>query len=249
MKKVNFHAIVALMLISATAFTTTSCIRLRNKTEQAGANLGKVITKNYDLSDFNKLDLSGVGNVHITQGNTYSVKVSAQEKLFDAIDISKKGKELVVDLPNNQENTGRSFSSKFDFKRENLNVYITMPDITDIDQSGVVNVEIAKPIKVDKLTLYVSGVGNTRINGLTANDFSADISGVGSVSVQQLTAKTSSFDVSGVGNVTVEYNHSGYSEVETSGVGSVTLSGTLRKLQANKSNITSKISNNTQIIK
>lgn len=249
MKKYNFYALVALMFISITTFATTSCIRLRNKNGLSDGNLGKVVTKSYNLSDFNEIDLDGIGNIHIAQGKAYSVKVSAPEGAFKHINLERDGHTLSFYLDERGGTKSFSFGAKSGKQLDNVDVYITLPDLKSIDQSGVVNVEIAQPMKVDELSLDVSGVGNTKINGLIANKFTADISGVGNVLVKQLTAKASSFDVSGVGSVNVEYHNSGNSKVEASGVGSVKLSGTLRELDVNNDNIASKVSNNTQLIK
>lgn len=249
MKKFNLFAASALMLVATTLVGTTSCIRLRNNIESGDEGSSTVTTKTYNLSGFDELDLSGVGTVFVTQGNTFSVKVSAREKDFKHIKLKTDGNELSFSTGNLEDGKAFSFGKNSGNNMGNVKVYVTMPTLKSIDQSGVVNLNIERPIKTDRLALDVSGVGNTSINGLIANRFSADVSGVGNVSIKQLTAKESEFDVSGVGNVNVEYNHSGVSKVEVSGVGSVKLSGTLRNLQTNGGDITSRISNTTQIIK
>ena len=81
---------------------------------------GNLITNEEIIADFTSVDAGNGFNVEISQSNSYSVLVTADDNIMDHIAVSKSGDTLKVGV-----NWGVSFDSV------TLKVKITMPKFTD----------------------------------------------------------------------------------------------------------------------
>jgi cell division septal protein FtsQ len=54
-------------------------------------------TETFELSDFSQVEVSSAFQVTITESETYSIKVTAGEKIFDRIQVSKTGETLKIE--------------------------------------------------------------------------------------------------------------------------------------------------------
>ena len=53
-------------------------------------------TNGFDITEFNKVHISGIFDVEITQSDTYKVNVDANHKFFKNLDVSKEGDTLRI---------------------------------------------------------------------------------------------------------------------------------------------------------
>ena len=66
------------LILTAIAFATTACA-------QNVSGNGDVVEENRPVEPFSSIDIGGVLNVYLTQGDTESVTVEADENLLDLI--------------------------------------------------------------------------------------------------------------------------------------------------------------------
>ena len=192
---------------------------------------GDITTEQRAVASFNRIDVSGVFTVYLSQGDVESVEVEIDSNLQQYVIVKNKGDKLVVDIKH-----GINFH-----KTTKNNVYITLKDINQIDIEGVCTVKTRTALKFDQLKvdasgvsnstleLYCnrievvfSGVGNIELSG-KAIDFVIRKSGVGSVKATNLNAENVSIKNSGVGSA--EIYASKELTIVNSGVGSITYSG------------------------
>jgi len=89
-----------------------------------GVGSGNLVTKEMSFSDFTAVE-AGMGfTVVITQSSSYSVSITADENLFDSIQVSKSGETL---------NLGTKLGN---YKWSTLRAEITMPDLYELQLSG-----------------------------------------------------------------------------------------------------------------
>ena len=86
---------------------------------------GDLVTNQESITDFNAVDVSSGFNVEISESNSYSVRVTADDNVMEYVEIRKSGDTLVVGL-----RWGYSFRSV------TLNAEITMPELHSLELSG-----------------------------------------------------------------------------------------------------------------
>ena len=66
---------------------------------------GNVVTRNYDMTGFNGISTSLSATVNFNIADNYSCTVSADENLFDCLDIKVKDNELLMGKRKEEKNT------------------------------------------------------------------------------------------------------------------------------------------------
>jgi hypothetical protein len=137
---------------------------------------------------FDKVKSSGDFQVHITKGNEFEVVINAEENLLHYIETSVSGNTLLVDIPglHNVRN------------RLPMNVYITVPALTSVKQSGSGNIT-TDYFSTEKMELFISGSGSIS-TAVDANIVDAAISGSGWMKIAG-DANQSNLSISGSGNI------------------------------------------------
>lgn len=156
---------------------------------------GKIITKNYDYKNFDKLTLEDLnGKIEVEIGKTWSIIVSIDDNLEKLLRFSENvaENELKIQLEGNQNN-------KMYLEDTNLKIKITMPETSVIRNKGNSDL-IVKNILGRYFRLENSGNGVSKITG------SIDIldmikQGNGDVDAGNLIAKKATLKSIGNGNI------------------------------------------------
>ena len=174
-------------------------------------SLGTVVSEERELADFSAISLSGVANINLTQGSPQQVTVVTHEELIDAIETTVSNDQLAIEM---------EFCSNEDI--DQLDINITIPDISALSISGIGNITSTNDINVDDLDLVITGVGGMDLQGAVDN---LDIvsQGVGSISAFDLVSNNCDITLSGTGNVEVTVNTQ--LDVVISGAGNVLYRG------------------------
>ncbi len=131
---------------------------------------GQTVKETRNLSAFNSLKLTMSADVYLSQGDKQSVQVEADKGALEYIETETNGTTLVVRNREGQwHNLGR------------ISIYITMPEITEIELSGSGSVESQTPIKAADLIIGLSGSGNVKLTTLHAPVITAKITGSGDI--------------------------------------------------------------------
>jgi len=200
-KKIN---LAILLLITGMTFSTfVACA-------QKLSGNGNVVTKERNITPFTQLEIKGVFNVFLNQGEKETVKVETDENLQDIVEAVNEGSTLTVQLKK-----GESYK-----KSTKMNVYVTLKDLTKLDINGVGNVESTLLTLAD-LRLDVSGVGNSSLE-LKCKSLDADITGVGNIKLKG-SSDEAKLNVSGTGNLKAFDFHVKKLTADVSGVGSTDL--------------------------
>lgn len=222
MRVLSFILIIIVFLSSACNYTFGKKIK----------GNGQVQTKEYAIRDFTEVNVAGEMQVYITQGAVYSVKVEADENLFEYLDIEKDGNELEIG-----EKEGYNLDPKSPIK-----VYVTSPtfEALEISGSGKIisqsKITHVKQIKIDvagsgdvqldvnapEVKAQVAGSGDINLTG-TAKEFSVDIAGSGDIKAFGLMTEITKIDIAGSGNA--EVSASRELDVDVAGSGNVIYKG------------------------
>lgn len=155
---------------------------------------GIPVERNYSVSDFKGIDVSGGFDVTLVQGNTESVTLSAQENLFDYITVKVDNGTLKIYTRNNLIVTRQ------------LKARVTFKNIDNLKVSGGGDVISETPVNVEDLDVNISGGGDFS-SVINSEELKCHISGGGDAEIGGKT-KVYNLDISGGGNLKSEVNAS-----------------------------------------
>ena len=175
----------------------------------------RVITENREVSGFDKVDFSTVGELTITQGARESLTIEAESNVMRRIRTEVRGGVLYIDMRSNLPWIGGVVPTK------PIRYDLTMRELTGLDLSGVGNID-ASGIDTDRLNVNLSGGGQIVMRSLTAERLTVDHTGVGRC---ELSGKVRSQEIllTGAGEYDAADLESETVEVEVTGVGKATV--------------------------
>ncbi|GAB4017215.1 PspC domain-containing protein [Spirosoma sp. KCTC 42546] len=187
-------------------------------------------TRQFNVSDFSKVDIGGAFVVRFRKGTTYKVVADGREKDLDDVNVKVTGNKLEVSVDRN---------GLFDWSnRKRIGLTITVPSIEELKLSGAskaslvefgnfksLNIDMSGACRtvfdgsVEKLNLELSGASNAVLRG-HANQLEADLSGASKIEATNMDVTKASVDASGASHA--NFGHVGSIESETSGASKVT---------------------------
>lgn len=199
--------------------------------QQVSANniSGSSDREDRSISGFTELEVSGAFEIVLTQGNSESLTIEADENIMDNIKTRITGSTLEIYT----KGTIRNYRV--------MRVYITFKQLESIDLSGAVKVTADQSLQFDRLDLDISGActiefdmeadrldldlsgaSKLYLNGY-ANYMEADCSGSSKLMLSGLKTKRISFESSGAS--TAEFWVTESLDVESSGASNVRYKG------------------------
>ena len=175
---------------------------------------GNVVTENRPVSDFNRVSLTGVGEVIITQGEEESLTVEADDNLMRYIKTEVKFGTLILGFTDEVKNKNIRPSEQIKFN-------LSVKDISGLDISGAGDVNAAS-LDTDRLEIVVGGAADVSISSLTAEGLVVHLNGAGNVELAGQVAQQN-VEINGFGAYHAAKLESQTAIVEVNGAGSATL--------------------------
>lgn len=153
---------------------------------------GNVTTEQRQVGAFNAIDVSGVGEVVITQGTADTLAVETDDNVQASVLSEVRDNTLYLGLkPDTQLNrpTRMAFT-------------VTVKDLTQLTLSGAAAISV-RDLSADKLTVEHSGAGSVTTAG-TVQEQRVTLSGAGSYDGAALVSDRATIDLSGLGSVVVQ---------------------------------------------
>jgi hypothetical protein len=130
------------------------------------AGSGRAETRSFDLAGFNRVEGANAFQMSIQQGDEFSVKVTADDNLWDRLDISQSGQTLRVGLKPGMFVT-----------RAQLQANVTMPALTGLGLSGAAHATL-RGFRDPAPQLSLSASGASQIDGeMNGGATTIDLSG------------------------------------------------------------------------
>ncbi len=187
---------------------------------------GNVVTQEFDLAGFDKVDVSHAFTVDISEGEAFSVIIRIDDNLAQYLEVVKRGSTLKIGL-----------KPRISVTNATMEAEVTMPELTGLDLSGashgtITGFESTKALDVDvsgashlagdieagDTRFDASGASHVTLSG-SAQDVTIDASGASHVNLADFTVADANVEASGASHVTV--NASGRLDVEASGASHV----------------------------
>lgn len=127
-------------------------------------------TKTYDITNFNGVSVGSGMHLVVTQSDNYSITITGDERDFKDLVVEKKGNSLHIYY----DRSGWSWFGHH--RRGNVEVKITMPELTSVDLSGGAEGDIS--MNVGDKTFSAETSGGAELKGrLTCGNLSVETSG------------------------------------------------------------------------
>ena len=190
---------------------------------------GDLETQKYDLEDFTSLDVSHAFQVTVTQSDSFSVSVTADDNVLEFVEVELRGNTLHIGI----DRAGGVNAT--------LRATITMPQLRGIVASGASKVNISGFRSEAEVTLEVSGAStitgdlesgdvDLEVSGAStieldgsAEDLVADVSGASRLQMDEFQVTDADLDISGASKVTVKLE--GTLSADVSGASKLTYIG------------------------
>ncbi|MEX0644826.1 MAG: head GIN domain-containing protein [Parvularculaceae bacterium] len=172
------------------------------------------ISKTYELTDFDRIDIAGVYDLDVSVGGAFSVEISGPEDEMARVYARVEGGELILDQTKRE-------NGKRNWRKRGLDARITLPALSAISVSGVVDGGVVG-VAAEQFRVDLSGVGDLDLSG-ECGDLTANVSGVGDLNAEELKCKNVDVDVSGVGEASVYASES--VDASISGIGEIEVYG------------------------
>jgi hypothetical protein len=236
-------AALAIIIAMCTLGLMTGCTDLGSI-----VGTGPIVTKTYDISDFNGVEVSNAFEFEISQSKNFSVMVSTHENVVDNLDLSKSGTSLIVRLKDGRFTTpsprvtvtmpdlqklmvsGASKGNVRDFKSTNaLNAKVSGASQVNVNmESGVTKLDLSGSskmtgtLKSTDTRLMISGASRCELNGASGST-DIEVSGASQVNTGNLTMQNANVNLSGASTATI--NTRGTLNVDASGASTLNYLG------------------------
>ena len=202
--------ILPFLLLSALAALFSSCtdfvkkVALKAATESIDyekedtVKWGSVVDKDLDLPLFSAIDAKGAVRIVFVQDSICSVRAHGNEKCIAGYKFTVKKDELKVEP--------KDFSGSVNNRTPSITLFVTAPDLTDIEFAGAGKLEIPDAAELPgSLNIEMEGAGDVSISDLSAESLTLEMSGAGKCNLAKVTTTGDiEIEVNGAGDVNAD---------------------------------------------
>ena len=172
---------------------------------------GRLATETRQVSGFTQIELSGIGEVTVEQGDAESLTIEADDNVLPKLTSQVSGSTLKLG-----KKRGTTVRTK-----NPIRYRVTLKDLTGLDVSGAGSVQ-AQRLTLRTVHVDISGSGAVRLSG-SAVEQHIEVSGSGRYDAADLPSQQVTADISGSGQVAVAVSQQ--LDIDISGSGTVTYTG------------------------
>ncbi|MFI5263202.1 MAG: head GIN domain-containing protein [Candidatus Kapaibacterium sp.] len=174
---------------------------------------GKMASEKRPLTGFTGIEAGGAVDLEVSQSDSYSVEVTADDNILHKITTRVENGTLKIEMP------------EMDFfDNSTVHVKVSLPKLSALELAGASH-GVAKNIKTDKLDLEVSGASKMIITG-TAAELNTEVSGASKLDAKELITDNAVVECAGASKATVHANTS--LKIEAAGASKVIYSGSAK---------------------
>jgi len=210
MKKKIFliWVLISLLVLSTSACSINFNLSSDSLPDSRVRGSGNVISEDRTVSEFNKVDKSGRGNLIIELGDEESLRVEAEDNLIEYVEtrVSNRTLEISIRADIDMEPT------------EEILYYLTVKSLEAISVSGFGDVSIPA-MEADRFSVDISSFGGLMIGNLETGSLFVDINSFGGVNIENLNTEQLSVDISGTGDLVIHGGRVSKQDVNISSLG------------------------------
>jgi hypothetical protein len=221
--KIRWIFLLCISLLAAAITSGCIVVDLNGCGKETVKGSGDVVAEERQLSEFKTIKLKGVGRVVLTQGQTHSITIQADDNIIPLIETAVQNDQLIISQGN------------YNLRPTKLDFNITVAQLKGIAISGAGDVigksrfvadnffakisgsgDMALELEVAELETTISGSGSMNLAGQT-DRHDASISGSGKINAFDMHTRNLSLRVSGSGNCKVNATETLHARISGSG--------------------------------
>lgn len=152
---------------------------------------GNVVSELRDVRGFSRVELAGTGNVVLTQGDSESLVIEAEDNLLPYLTSEVNGDRLIL---GHRDNVSLENTAPIIF-------HVTLIDLAEVSVSGSGSIT-SDDLDVESLSAYLIGTGNIALSG-SVEQQRITVSGSGSYQGGDFFSQEAWITIAGTGNVVV----------------------------------------------
>lgn len=173
---------------------------------------GNVVTRAYDISNFDEIICALPATVNYTVADTYSCTVRVDSNMLEYIDIKVKDGGLTIGQPKSKDGIYLNFSAT------EFVIDITSPSLNEITLAGSGDINVLSPLQTQKLEVTVAGSGNVAFKeDVNIQQMELNVAGSGDILVDKGNIRKLEVDIAGSGDIVA---HAEAQDVEANVMGS-----------------------------
>ncbi|MFW5714619.1 MAG: head GIN domain-containing protein [Brevefilum sp.] len=163
---------IAMLILIITVLVLSAC-RLPFVDVVRGS--GDLVAETREVSGFNKVRLDGAGRLVITQGESESLEIEAEDNIINELTAEVRDQTLVLGFQDQPWKTTV-------IPTRGITYTLTVIDLTDITFNGAGDLEM-QSLETSSLNLVINGAGQINLDELMADSLSVQISGTGTIDI------------------------------------------------------------------
>jgi len=191
-------------------FVSVACGLTPNFGFQTIEGSGKIVTENREVSGFSRVEVCCGMELYLTQGDTESLEIEADDNFLEEIITTVVGTRLEIKYQRTKNINYRP--------SQPVKLYLTMADVRGVSLSGGGYFE-TDVLESEGFDLDMSGGSDAWIATLTTGDINVEISGGGNLEAGSIEGDQVDLDFSGGSDSQIEKLSAASLDVETSGGG------------------------------
>lgn len=185
-------------------------------------DLGSQVRQTRSVSRFTRLELDGIGHVHVAQGAEESLTVEAPEQLIEWIETRVDGDTLRFSL--------RAGFRRHDVGKVPIRYEVGMRDVGELGICGAGSITTG-PLHCGDLELEIDGTGKISIPEVAADALTLRIDGAGTIDIGRSDVPRQRINIGGAGHVVLEETHGDTLTTDVDGAGTIDASGTMCEIR------------------
>jgi hypothetical protein len=190
--------LVAVMLLS-------SCTYVRGS--------GNVVSQDRPVDEFDRVTLSGVGTLYISQGDDISLTIEAESNIQPLLEAEVRGNTLEIGMKDWRHAIHPTMPIRY---------YLTVTNLEGLELSGAGRIDTDE-IETNSLDITTSGAGDIEIDALSADIVNVVLSGAGSCRIEDGQVEDQNITISGAGGYRALDLESQNTSINVSGFGGAKL--------------------------
>jgi hypothetical protein len=171
---------------------------------------GKIATFDMDYDDFTRIEVGYAFDVDITKADSYLVRITIDDNLYEYLNIRKSGDTLHIGLKPN-----------YIYTNITRQAVITLPNLSRLALSGASEAIVSGFSSSHSMDFELSGASQMELSDMKAGDTSLELSGASAVT-GSIEIDDGNFDLSGASSIELEGSANDVS-IEASGASHVRL--------------------------
>ena len=193
--------------IAASATALTGCGEARSQ------ETGPTVERNYQVSDFDRIELAGAYDANIRTGSAPSVHAKGGANLLEKLVVEVKDGRLLIRPKEKSFNWSRG-------PRGKVELTVTVPKLRAAELAGAGNIRIDR-VSGDRFEGTVAGAGDMRVDRVEVGDLKLSIAGAGNAHLQSGRARNAEYDITGSGGIDAKGVQTETAAVSIAGAGDV----------------------------